>query len=182
MNIFKRMIDWATDKGNSFSKENDVYEDIISNMDDIESYMNYIISDNVLSDLFPGESLIIDFLSIDSVIEFQKKSMARAKNQAELDKIKREIRRLEIMKERLLKKIKNLILKSDSIDDINESNRKMNSIIYQNLILEALKSYAGMNVSKKWTVDELEELRNRISQRRTEIIPYLGEIEQLKRK
>ena len=182
MSIFKRITNWATDKGNSYTKENEVYNEIISNVRNLESSLDFIINDNMLYEILPDEAKVSKFLNSQTIIDFKKKSIGRALTDRDRQIIILEIRRLELERERLLKEIKNLLLQSNQINDICESTRKINNLIYHNIILEALKGYAGINGSKKWKVEELENLKNKISLRKTEIIPYLGEIEQMKRK
>lgn len=182
MKIFNKISDWATNNSVNYSKENSVYDNVTSEIDKLNENINFVINSELLYDYFSEEEQVINFLNCKIDLEMKKNLLKKSKSD-NYNKIFAEIKKIEEEYRMLLKKIKNLILKDDRITDIQKSAFEINSIIYRNVLLEALKPFFETDIIyKKWTIEELENLRNTIAKRRTVILPYLIEIDYNKRK
>ncbi len=173
MSVLKKITNWATGNSISFEKENEVYEEIVKDINNIN---------NLLDDLILDDEMMLRYnqLSIKSMRNFQKikiQSSSHAKMTSERNDILQEIKLLEIEIQKLVEELKDKMLQDMELYEVQEIISSINYTIYHNIHMPAFESFIGENMmDKKWNQLQLNELRNSIAIRRQTLIPQLVDI------
>lgn len=175
MDLLLKFSDFVTGKSIIYKKENEIYDNLILKLDAIEINLNDILNNiDFLEENGINEKIIKDFKNLKLIISYEKKRLIDINDvkvkQENIEKIKKyEIQLLE-----LIKLLKNEILNSSEIMDIYQKIQEINVIIYNNILLEGFKKFNFPNIiQKKWTHEELLQLRNDIYERKSKIIQYI---------
>lgn len=183
MKLFKKMADWASGNFEKFEKENQVYTNVMNELDNITTTLNTLVENySLLQATELKDDLLRDLVNVQSALAFQKNRMKTATS-IEQQKIMLEIQKLKLQYEEIILKIKNALLKNFGITEILQSTYNINGEIYRNPLFQPFQEFHNKNIiQKKWTVEELDKLSNNIGIRRSEIIPYLIQMEDIKKK
>ena len=174
MTIFNRMSDYSTGNSRVYEKESQIYNEIIQQIEKIFGLLeNKIDSDDILDYVFELNGEKFSLKSLKDYIQMKRKIILR-NNDGDIQRLISELNNYyEIMKY----KIKDKLLQNKEYDDIQECLYKINGLIYSNLIYEPLKKYTSSNIiEKKWTLEELEKLKNDIYNRKVSIQQYLSKL------
>lgn len=178
MKIFKKIADWATNNYASYEKEIDIYSQILQEIERIDQNLDFVLQNwEILDELEIDPILKKNYRDTQILVEYNKKNAMAKKNALE------ELRKINEYIKKITYQIKDAILLENSIEEILNGIAKINILIFQNPLLKAFQNLDVRNIfEKKWKQIDFEELKRRIAERKSEIIPYMGEIEQLKRK
>ncbi len=72
----------------------------------------------------------------------------------------------------ILIKAKNELLKSKTLGELQDHLTELQVIINSNARYEPFINFVAHGY---WTIEDLSDIRNKIAERRTKIIPYLGD-------
>lgn len=184
MGLLDKIYDWATNRSNDFQQEDDTYEVIIKEIDAITNLIEEEIKNDeagkYLVNYHSGE---MSLASIQDYIQVKRKQLVYTKSKEEQNRINREI--AELQKEYLIfyEQLRDYLLQLKELYEIQEHVTKINGEIYRHANLETFYNFIKKDMlSKKWTMSELEKLRQAIAERREKIIPYLGKIQMEKKR
>ena len=187
MSFFKKLgnqiFDWSTNNSLDFTREDNVYKRVIEEIEAIDNLLDIALTTDFALDYpFKFNSKEIDIYSLREYVTFYKNKMLYVSNDLEYQKMKLELIKLEREYQKLYRQTPDLFLKLKELYDVQEHVLHLTGEIYQNATLEAFKDIEkGKSLlTKEWTLDELENIRQNIAIRRSIIIPYLGEIERKK--
>lgn len=178
MKIFKKIADWATNNSATYEKEIDIYSQLLQEIERIDENLDFVLQNwEILEELEIDSILKKNYRETQILVEYNKKNVLAKKNALE------ELRKINEYIEKITYQIKDAILLEKSIEEIQNGITKINVLIFQNPLLKAFQNLDVRNIfEKKWKQVDFEELKRRIAERKSEIIPYMGEIGQLKRK
>lgn len=179
MKIFKGIVNWATDNITLYEKENNVYIQILKEIDRIDQNLDFILQDlELLEELEIDPVLKKNYKEAQILIEYNKKIAIINRKQ-----VLEELRKIDENLKKIRTQIKDAVLLENSIEEIQKGIIQINVLIYQNSLLKAFRNLDVQNILKyKWTQNDFDELKKEIAERKSKIIPYLVEIEQMKRK
>ncbi len=182
MNILKKISNWSTNNFENYQNENRVYDEIVGEMENLDDLLNVIATDVYMIEAVGlDEKVDMSLFQNKLIIDFKRKSLIKASLEEQKAIIK-EIACLQQEYDQFLDELKNLILASNRFIEIQNSTSKINALISHHVLLEAFKPfYVEEMMQKVWTLEDLQLLRNKIAERRTILIPYLAEMESLKR-
>ena len=173
MDILKKITNWATGNSISFEKEDEIYEEVVKDINIINDLLDVLIENDDIT-------LRYNQISMKSMKAFQQikiRSLGNVKMDSERKIISQEIQLLEIKIQKLVEELKNEMLQDMEIYEIQERISSINHTIYHNIQMPAFESFRGENViEKKWNQIQLNELRNRIAIRRQTLISYLADV------
>ncbi len=184
MKIRKKIQDWATGNYINFKQENDVYEQIITKIQAIMNYLDvYVQNISLQKEQITEGTLLEKIDTLKANIEFQKIRLKKSTQKEEQQKIYQELQKLQQEWEELIIQIKNDLLQNAYLLEIQKNVYEMNGLIYQNAFLETLQPFLEKDmINKKWNVNQLNDLRNSLAQKRMKILPYLIEMEDIRKK
>lgn len=182
MRLLNKLYDWATNNSYDFQQEEDTYEIIIEEINTI----NNLIDEEIKRDesgkyAFNYRSGKMSLSSLQDYIQIKRKQLIYAKTKGDQNRINREI--AEMQKDYLIfyEQLRDYLLQLKELYEIQKYVTKINGEIYQHANLETFYNFIQKDMlSKKWTMSELEKLRQAIAERREKIIPYLGKMQMKK--
>lgn len=172
MKWWNKVIDFPTGNNRSYQKEMAAYDAVLDEMDTIEDLLECLVSEDALEeypDLYQKREIRLK--ATKDAISMYQKGVARASGEAERNRLRKEIEKLKKSYKKMYDDLKDELLLSGSITELNECLSKMESIIYKHANLEAFQDFLDQ---EEWEMADLENLRNSIGIRKAEIIPYLG--------
>lgn len=173
MGWFNKVLDWPTGKGNEYQKENEAYDETLKEIHAIEDLIECLVTDDTLFEYSEFQNVKIVIRSMKDAIFMYRKRVVNALDKDEREKIKNEIVNLEREYKKLYDEIKELILNSNSISELNQHKMELMAIIKKNARFEAFQNYLNKDL---WTMDTLQTLKNDMSKRKVILIPYLGKL------
>lgn len=172
MKWFNKVKDYPTGNHASFTKEKNVYDSVVREIEAINDLLDCLIEDSdleVFKDIFENSIRELRIIGNESLL--CKKNMAKAKTKREYLQLQKELLKIQEKYEKALKKLKNDLLKSNQIVDLQNHISEITIIINRNARLIAFKGFID---KKSWSLEELEILREQISNRNVAIIDYIG--------
>ncbi len=172
MVLFNRVVDFATNNSVNYQKENEAYSLAISEIESIESLLNYYTKEDGLNDYSEVYKKIrVEIIELNNQIIISKRNLAQAKTKLDYQRILKRIDYLLEQLEIILIKAKNELLKSKTLGELQEHLTELQVIINSNARFEPFMNFVSHG---DWTVKDLKNIRNQIANRRIKIIPYLG--------
>lgn len=174
MGLFNRVVDFATNNISNYQKENETYSLAVSEIESIENLLDFYTKEDSLasisSDLY--KKVRIKIIDINNQIYINKRNLAQAKTNGDYQRILKKIDYLLEQLEILIAKAKNDLLVSKSLGELQDHLTALQVIINGNARYEPFINFVAHSY---WTIEDLTDIRNKIAERRTKIIPYLGD-------
>ncbi len=173
MGIFNRVVDFATNNSVNYQKENEAYSLVVSEIESIENLLDYYTQEDGLNDYSEVYKKIrVKIIELNNQIIISKRNLAQAKTKLDYQRILKRIDYLLEQLEIILIKAKNELLKSKTLGELQDHLTELQVLINSNARYEPFTNFVSHD---DWTIEDITNIRNQIADRRTKIIPYLGD-------
>ena len=176
MSVFKKwihkVVDFPTGNLEANRRERLIYEEIEKTIENIEDLLNCYVTEDTLQENPELYQKVLDHLQIyKNAIDICYKQMRNMTNSLEIRDKQLEINRLEYYK--ALEPVKNEILTSSKLSDLNQAINELIIIINGNARCKPFQGFIGKKV---WTINDLSDLRNAVAKRSVNLIDYNGKM------
>lgn len=174
MRWLDKMSDWATNKSNDYQKENNVYDLALNKICTIEDLLECYINEGKLLEFDEFRDFNIKIKSIKDSIFMYQKQISLSANEQERSRLKQEVLALNEDYKQVFSGIKEMLLNSRSISELNSHIMELNAIIKRNARFEIFQKYLSVS---SWKLKDLEFLKNEMYKKKAELINYLGRLQ-----
>ncbi len=185
MSFLDILRDWPTGNYHDYTMENDIYDQLLNLIDQLEEKLEIIALKGTLSDAwatFEYSDTIYTLILLKSLIELRIKQNIRKINKSMLV----ELEHLQNFYKKMEEIVKNNIIKvcsyEEGMEEVYWNLMEIKKLLLNSASLKAIRSLNFDYQNLDLTYNQIQQLKQSITIRKCEIVPYIEDMNYQKKK